>query len=51
MPIDPTKTVQIRITAPKPVAERLKEVAQARGIPLSQLFLQAAIDRYLDDPE
>ncbi|MBD2093056.1 hypothetical protein H6F67_24720 [Microcoleus sp. FACHB-1515] len=44
MPIAPTKTVQIKITAPKPIAEQLRAIAEARGMPLSQLLLQAAID-------
>lgn len=49
MPIDPTKKTSVRVTVPKDIHQELKEIAQKRGISMSQLFLQAAIQAYLPD--
>lgn len=47
MPSDPEKSIQVRVTMPKEIHAELKEIAQKRGISLSQLVLQAAIAQHL----
>ncbi|MBD2092064.1 hypothetical protein H6F67_19635 [Microcoleus sp. FACHB-1515] len=46
MPIDPDKTTRVMISMPKPLAKYLRQVAKSRAISLSQLMLQATLDRY-----
>ncbi len=49
MPVDKQKNKQVKVTIPNELYDKLKTIAEARGTPLAQLLLQAAIDRYKDD--
>lgn len=46
MPSDPDKAIQIKVTVSKPIADRMKKIAKQRGIPVSQLMLQATINAH-----
>lgn len=49
MPFDPEKNVRIKVTIPRELHEKLTAIAESRGVPLSQLLLQACIDRHKAD--
>ncbi|MBD2092509.1 hypothetical protein H6F67_21915 [Microcoleus sp. FACHB-1515] len=46
MTLDPEKSIQIKVTVPRPIADRMKKIAKQRGMPVSQLMLQATINAY-----
>jgi predicted DNA binding CopG/RHH family protein len=49
MSIDKEKNARIQVTVPKEMLPRLREIAAGKGLPLSQLFLQAVVEKYLTD--
>lgn len=49
MAVDREKNKIVKVTVPNELWEKLKAIADSRGIPMSQLFLQATLDRYKDD--
>lgn len=48
MPSDPDKSIQIKITVPRHIADRMKKIAKKRGIPVSQLILQSTLNAHPD---
>lgn len=49
MPSDPEKSIQVRLTIPRDIHAELKDIARRRGITLSALILQGAVQTYLPD--
>lgn len=39
-------TVSLKVTMPKKIHEKLKELSENRGIPMATLLLIAAIEKY-----
>lgn len=46
MAINKERTVPVKVSVPREVHEKLKAIAASRVMSMSQLFLQAMLDRY-----
>lgn len=49
MPIDREKNAQIKVTIPRKLHGQFKRLSERTGIPIAQMLLHAAIEKYKED--
>jgi predicted DNA-binding protein len=49
MPIDREKNKQLKVTIPNELHRKLKIISEKIGIPMAQMLLQSAVEKYRDE--
>jgi predicted DNA-binding protein len=49
MPIDRDKNKQLKVTIPNDLHRKLKIISEKIGIPMAQMLLQSAVEKYRDE--
>ncbi len=49
MPIDREKNKQLKVTIPNEFHRKLKIISEKIGIPMAQMLLQSAVEKYRDE--
>jgi hypothetical protein len=49
MPIDREKNKQLKVTIPNDLHRKLKIISEKIGIPMAQMLLQSAVEKYREE--
>jgi predicted DNA-binding protein len=49
MPIDREKNKQLKVTIPNDLHRKLKIISEKIGIPMAQMLLHSAVEKYRDE--